>query len=154
MSRNKTFFDVVTGLIASNNIPKLEKLIASNPTICDTLRRFDNMSLLNWTIVNDGSVEIVLSVLKNTSTETINERFLGNTALGKVCEGRYDWKKAPTIVKALLEHGADPTIGDIYNNNMTPSQVAESKWLVGICKIFDPKFGSAPASDCWGDSRR
>jgi hypothetical protein len=151
---------VVTELVASNNISKLENLIASNPTICDTVRRCDNMSLLYWTIVNNGSVEIVLIVLKNTSLNTINEFFLCNTVLGRICECYYDRKEAPTIVKALLEHGADPTIADkLYNT--TPFHAANARGLSEICRIFDPNWVKKSTytsmlgfSDAGGDSRR
>jgi len=152
---------VVTELIASNNISKLEKLIASNPTICDTLRRSDNMSLLYWTNCNKMPIEIILIVLKNTSLDTINERFLGKTVLGRVCESDSDRKEALIIVTAPLEHAADPTIGDIYNNNMTPFQAANERDLSEICRIFDPNWVKNPTytsmlgfSDAGGDSRR
>jgi hypothetical protein len=50
------------------------------------------------------------------------------------CSQRY----GPEIVRALLDKGADSSIGNIFKNNMTPFEVAAFNKLDEICLIFDP----------------
>jgi hypothetical protein len=139
MSESSITYEYITELLTLQDFGKLDELIATNPTIFDTVRSSDGMTLLFWTVVKkrpNFPIEIFLFVLKNTSLETVNERFLGSTLLGDMCE-RFDSTNRSEIVKALIDKGADPTIRLMFRNK-TPLEVAVWNNLHEICKILDP----------------
>jgi hypothetical protein len=137
---DKITYEYITELLTSEDFGKLNELIAKNPTIFDTVRRADGMTLLFWTVVEKRPFDTFLFVLKNTSLDTVNKPFFGSTLLGDMCT-IYSKRNGSQIVKALLDKGADRTFRDKYRNNMTPFELAASNDLHEICAIFDPRWG-------------
>jgi hypothetical protein len=138
MSESSITYEYITELLTSQDFKKLNELIATDPTIFDTVRRADGLTLLFWANVENKPLDTFLFLLKNMSLDTVNERFLGGrTILADKCS-KFDETNRSEIVRALLDKGADRTIRDIWSNNMTPFEVAALNNLDEICLIFEP----------------
>lgn len=111
-----------------------------NRGICDVFNReLKGVPPIYFMIIRNFPLDKLKVIANASSMDTLNNIQPGGTVLHQMCQHSrlYDTAEGRELLQLLIDLGIDI---NIRRNGLTALELAESRELYDMCKIFDPKY--------------